>query len=125
MSYFYLASPYTHPDPHVMDLRYHMALRALGWLMKRKIWTYSPIVHCHELARLHGLPRDANYWREYNLAMLDRASGMFVLRIDGIEQSNGVAGEIQRAQDTGQRTSWLTPHDHEYVISDPWRDALP
>jgi Domain of unknown function (DUF1937) len=98
MSYNYLASPYTHINSDVMEYRYELCCEALVWLLDRKIWTYSPIVHCHEVAKKHELPRDINFWWNYNKAMLSDAMGFFILCIDGWDTSNGVAQELLYAK---------------------------
>ena|ERR1035437_3297765 len=98
MSYAYLGSPYTHEDPFVMEQRYIQAGRVLSRLLHHKIWTYSPIVHCHELAKIGGLPKDAAFWREYDFFMLSNASKMYVLCGEGYDTSKGLAAEIVEAK---------------------------
>lgn len=96
--YIYMASPYTHPEPFVMELRYIHAAKVLAYKLKRREWTYSPIIHCHELAKTYGLPKDAQFWREYDFAMLSRAKRLEVLRLEGWETSVGIVDEIEEAR---------------------------
>jgi len=103
----YLASPYTHPDPFVREERYLRAAKATVFLLSRKLWVYSPIVHCHELAKIGGLPVDADFWREYNFAVLARCTKFTVLRTDGYESSKGVAGEKAEADRLGIPVEYL------------------
>lgn len=117
MSYIYLASPYTHPTLSVMDQRYHEAVNALAWLLKQRKWTYSPIVHCHELARLHDLPRDHKFWEEYDHTMLLSAITLYILNIEGMWESKGVQGEAEFAEQERKPIFLLTPHDDTYIIS--------
>lgn len=98
MSYIYLASPYSDPDPAIVQRRYHLVLSATASLLRDCIWTYSPIVHCHELARLHSLPTDFAFWRDYNKAMLQKANAIALLDIPGWENSKGVKDELQIAE---------------------------
>ena len=93
----YLGSPYTHPDPFIMEERYLRAMRVLAGLLREKIWAYSPIVHCHELAKIGALPKDAAFWREYDFYMLSKCDELLVLRIEGWEQSQGLQAEIAEA----------------------------
>lgn len=97
----YLASPYTHADPWVMEERYLRAARVLSQLLATGLWTYSPIVHCHELAKIASLPKDAKFWQAYDFAMIRVCSKLMILRIDGWEQSRGVAAEKAEAERLG------------------------
>lgn len=95
--YSYLASPYTHPDPFVREARYLQAMIELTRRLKAGEHVYSPIVHCHELAKIADLPRDAKFWEAYNHTMLNRSSRLVVLCLPGWKESKGVADEISQA----------------------------
>jgi hypothetical protein len=97
MSYLYLASPYTHNDPAVMEERYQKAAEMCAYLLRRGMYVYSPIVHCHELAKNFDLPRDFSFWKGYNTAMLRHADKLLVLTIPGVSESVGVQEEISLA----------------------------
>lgn len=97
MSYIYLASPYTDPDPLIRELRYYQALRATADLLKVKQYVYSPIVHCHEVAKKHKLPTHFDFWQNYNFAMLRAASSFAILQADGWKESVGVLAESNEA----------------------------
>jgi len=66
-------------------------------LLKEEIWIYSPIVHCHEMAERHKLPKDFAFWEKYNRAMLETADGLYILQLDGWELSKGLQSEIKFA----------------------------
>lgn len=93
--YTYLASPYSSPNKTIQEIRYKFALRATAWLMQKGFHVFSPIVHCHELAKEFALPRDAEYWKEYNFCMLERADHLHLLLVDGWEESRGMRQEIE------------------------------
>lgn len=97
----YLASPYTDPDPWVREDRYLRAAKVLTDYLTARIWTYSPIVHCHELAKIVALPADADFWREYDFHMLSKSDMLMVLRIEGWGASKGVNAEIAEANRLG------------------------
>ena len=99
MSYHYLASPYSSPDLAICALWAQAAQRATAWLLAQRVWVYSPIVHCHELALAHSLPKDFAFWRDYNFAMLERARGLIILTIEGWKESKGVSAELAHAKD--------------------------
>lgn len=97
MGYIYLASPYSDPDPDVVESRHQTAMQAAVWFLRHKIWVYSPIVHCHDLAKLHALPTSFDYWSSYNETMLCGADYLYILCIPGWEKSKGIRGEWQFA----------------------------
>lgn len=109
----YLASPYSHIDPAIVWSRFRAAEAATAWLLERKYWCYSPIVHCHALAETHRLPTDHAYWLEYNFHMLDRADHFYVLHIPGWRESKGISAEFEYWVSLGNHgLTWLHPH-HE------------
>jgi hypothetical protein len=91
----YLATPYTHADPTIVEKRYEEAMAYTHYLLERKRWVYSPIVHCHELAKRHSLPTDFDYWRRYNYHILSRCDELYVLGIEGWRESKGVRAELE------------------------------
>jgi len=97
MSFIYLASPYTHPRATVRHDRYLKVRETTATLLKKEIHVYSPIVHCHDLAVAHNLPKEFDFWCKYNKAMLSEAVALWVLQIPGWEDSKGVKWEIMQA----------------------------
>lgn len=90
----YIASPYTHHDCRVEEERYKEVMRYTAYLLRKKEWCYSPIVHCHEMAKEHQLPTTADFWFEYNFKMLKKVDNLHVLCIEGWNKSVGVASEV-------------------------------
>ncbi len=97
MSYIYLASPYTDKTEVVMERRYQSVMDFTAKMLSAKLWVYSPIVHCHELAKAYGFPRDRGFWEDYNRAMIQPAMELWVLKLPGWEDSEGIKGEIADA----------------------------
>lgn len=95
----YLCSPYSHPDPKEMEYRFHRVAAATAWLMTHGEIVYSPIVHNHYLACNFTLPREWEFWRRFDLAMLVKADECWVLELDGWHKSVGVNAEIAFAID--------------------------
>lgn len=93
----YLASTYSHKDPAIMEERYLAAMDCAAFLLKKEEWVYSPIVHCHELAKRHELPKDFEFWMHYNRHMVVRADVLYVLCAEGWEKSIGVYEEMKLA----------------------------
>ena len=97
----YLASPYTHPESAVRQARYELTVTALAIFLKQGELVYSPIVHTHASATLFNLPKDYQYWLEFNMHFLNCSSGLYILCIDGWEHSLGVRSEIDEAARLG------------------------
>jgi len=95
--YLYLASPYSAPDPEIRETRYQLAEHATAILLRVGVAVYSPIVHCHTLAKNHDLPGDFAFWEKYNYRMLSAARKLLVLKLPGWSESIGVRAEIQYA----------------------------
>ena len=94
----YLASPYSDPDPFIREQRYLSAAKVLvERYLSQMIWAYSPIVHCHELAKIWTLPREFQFWKDYNQHMLILSTELHVLRLAGWQESAGIAHEIDVA----------------------------
>lgn len=104
---FYLASPYSHEDPFMREWRYHLAKKAIVFLLSDNLFTISPIVHSHHLGS--DLPMDHLFWANYNRALLERCDGLIVLGMDGWAQSKGVRLELALARRLHKEILWLKP----------------
>jgi hypothetical protein len=95
----YLASPYTHPDPDVVAQRVLETQRnAVALWVEHNVFVFSPIMHWHHAAVEQDLPTDAESWQGYNEHMMRFCEAVYVLCLDGWENSKGVAAEIRYAQ---------------------------
>jgi hypothetical protein len=109
MSFTYLASPYTHTSLDLMQQRYNEVMAATHWLLKHRIWVYSPIVHCHELAIRYRLPRDAKFWQAYNTTMLLASWRLLILTLPNWQDSVGVEYEMEVAEKHSLPINFLSP----------------
>lgn len=97
MAYIYLGSPYTDKSKLVQHTRYLQVSKVVADMLCHNIHVYSPIVHCHELAKRFRLPGDFDFWQEYNYAMLEQASHFHLLELEGWNDSKGLQSEIKFA----------------------------
>lgn len=109
MSFTYVASPYTHPSPEIVEARFRAVEEIVAGLLRKEVYAYSPIVHCHELAKRYELPTSFSFWAEYNYAMLDKASMLIVVKLPGWETSVGVTAELARAASLGIPVQYIEP----------------
>lgn len=98
MSYIYLGSPYSHHDPAMRHQRYRQVGRAAAHLIREGLIVYSPIVHCHLIAREFGLPKEFEFWERFDYAMLEPAGLLMVLKLPGWEESRGLTAEMAFAR---------------------------
>ena len=115
---WYLASPYSHGDPAVVAERFERTQAATVWLLGQRIWAYSPIVHCHELATKYKLPTDAKYWEDYNHNMIAKLSGVIVLLLPEWCSSKGVLAEVLHALDCNKPIKEIVLRDNEFAFGD-------
>jgi hypothetical protein len=97
----YLACPYSHPEASVRAARFRAANIAAGALMRQGLNVFSPISHTHPIAVDCELPTGFDFWEQYDRAFLSCCSALYVLKIDGWEQSKGVQTEIRIAKELG------------------------
>lgn len=92
-SYFYIASPYTHPDTYVRHERFQRVVMFTEGCLKAGIPVFSPIIHSHELVRNRDMPVPVDFWRELNHAMIRPSHGILMYMLDGWRQSVGMQDE--------------------------------
>lgn len=111
----YLASPYAHPDPAVMQQRYEAVSECAAVLMQDGKCIYSPITHNHPIAIKYSLPRDWNFWRKIDYGMLRHASAVYVLKLEGWELSVGVLAEVNEAHLLNIPVIYLNPEVYKWL----------
>lgn len=95
--FYYLASPYSHPDKRVIDYRVDLAYNHHALLLSRGVFSFCPVWSCHEAALRYDMPKDAEYWKRYNRAFIQVSAGIIVCDMDGWRQSKGVMWEFEMA----------------------------
>jgi hypothetical protein len=105
----YLASPYSHPDPAVVEQRFQQVCLASSVLMARGLFVFSPIAHTHPIAMAGKLPTGWDYWQRYDRRMIEACEQFYVLTIDGWQESKGVQAEIGIARELERTVYALTP----------------
>lgn len=100
----YLASPYTHDDPAVMQQRWLDASAAAAWLMSLGFIVFSPISMGHPVGIMGQgrIGHDFQAWEAQSFAMLDACTHLVANKIDGWNRSTGVRAEINRCRHRGK-----------------------
>jgi hypothetical protein len=105
----YLATPYSHDDPAVMQARFEAVNAAAAELMSRGQHVFSPISHSHPISVVGDLPVEWDYWEAYDKRLLAICDQLYVLTLDGWQESVGVAAEMKLARSMGKPVRFYDP----------------
>ena len=98
----YLATPYSHEDKAMEQLRYDLALEIVCWLMNtRKLKVLSPIVYSHNIALRGGGGSDWEAWKNFDEELIKFCREVWVANLDGWRTSKGIVAEVLCAQRIG------------------------
>jgi hypothetical protein len=100
---YYVASPYSHPDPEVRNERYELAVKAAKALTRLGYSAFVPIAYdgLWDLDPNYTVDHSWSFWERIDLPILDRCSALVLFEIPGWEQSRGVAGELEHCEKMG------------------------
>jgi hypothetical protein len=110
----YLATPYTSKDSAVKEERVRKVNEVAAKLINKGEIIFSPISMAHPIAVVGGLPGNWEFWDEFDRAYLNCCCKMYVLMLDGWEESTGVQAEIKIAEEFGLEIEYL---DYEEVVN--------
>jgi hypothetical protein len=101
-----VSGPYSHKDPAVKELRIKTIAKACVKLMadgKTHLAT-SPLLYglsliSHTQEGDVKLPDSYEFWEKFCLAFVEVGTELYVLNLDGWEESGGTKGEIIKAKE--------------------------
>ena len=100
--YWYIATPYT-LFKDGLDAAAEAACRVAGALIKEGVSVYSPIAHCHWIAKFSGIdPLAVDLWLEQQDPMIAGARGLIVAKLPGWDGSDGVRHEVRKFRTAGK-----------------------
>ena len=92
----YLATPYSRWRYGLYDA-YVVASVLAARLIRTGRHVYCPIAESHSIAILGGIdPLDQVFWRDRNLVIMAKCDCLIVAHLDGWEQSQGIAWEVEQ-----------------------------
>lgn len=115
MRLVYLATPYNHPDASVRERRFLTACKVAGHFMRQGVHLFCPIAHTHPIALAGDLPKGWDYWQAYDRAMLSACTELWVVKMEGWQESAGIRGEIEIARELGLKIQYV-----EFVFEPVW-----
>ena len=95
---YYLASPYSDPNKKIEEQRYQAVCQQAALLMRNGILVFSPIAHCHGIAKHGGLPGSFDFWQDYDTVMISKCDELWILTLPGWIESKGITSEIEIAE---------------------------
>lgn len=103
----YVASPYSHCDPYVRDMRYRMVRAYTSTLLAQGLPAFSPIVYGHTFTEAYKFPINFEAWAGFNHTMLRASAEMHVLKLDGWRASRGITDELEFCIDNNIPVSYV------------------
>jgi hypothetical protein len=91
----YIASPYSHEDKYVRELRYLQITDYCAKQVKEGNVVFSPITYGHILSEHVDMPTDFKFWKDFCITFLHKCSEMHIIKLDGWEESTGIQEEIK------------------------------
>lgn len=105
----YLATPYTKYRAGI-EQAFIDASALAARLMVSGVKVYSPIAHTHPMAIHGGInPLDHSVWLPFDEAMMSACSALAVAKMQGWDESYGIAYEIKHFESRGAPVFYLCP----------------
>lgn len=101
----YVGCPYWHEQEQIRSYRRRKAIEYSERLFKLGIPFYSPLMYSE---RFKNNNAKEGYWIKHGLKMVEVCTEVHVLCLDGWEESNGLIGEIARAEKMGAEIKHIT-----------------
>ena len=105
----YVAAPYTHSNPNIVQSRMGALERHLAELSAKGEVSFSPLLMHYCLGKGVELPGDYGFWRNHCLTLLSKSDILDVLMLPGWNASEGVADEIGFAKAKGITVRFTCP----------------
>lgn len=120
MHFYYISNPYNGTEEQ-KEQRAQIAAEVCGFLLKKGIYAWSPIVHNHAMMKTFNqftLEERRTKILDFDFSLLKSSKGMIVLKIEGWDQSYGVKAEIDLCNQLSIPIKYLDPQ-HLINVDDP------
>lgn len=94
-------------DKKIREERYLRVMEKTNELLKGGLCVFSPIVHCHPMSNIYGLPKDFSFWEKLDKAYINACDVVWVLMMKGWEDSVGITAEIEYAKSIGKTVIYI------------------
>lgn len=103
----YVAAPFWHEKEKVRKARRQAAILYSEQLFFKGHLFYSPLLYSE---RFEAKKQKENFWLSHGLKMVEIATSMHVLCLDGWESSAGIKGEVAKAEQLEIPVKYITSH---------------
>lgn len=103
----YLAGPYSDPSAGVREFRARKLTQLAATLTNEGHMVYSPITMFHEMAKVHQLRTDFEFYQKMNHHILDMCDEIIVYQLPGWDKSRGVQDEIEYGARSFIKTTYI------------------
>lgn len=110
---YYLAAPYSHSTPEVVEDRMEEFKHADQHLIKSGFMTVSPL-YKHWIVKDTVIPTDWEYWSKYSKSLLHSCDTLIIIMIDGWSSSTGVIEELRFAVQNSMNILFFDPVSLEF-----------
>lgn len=111
---YYLATPYTKYRRGLFGAFIDACKLAADLRWKHGIVVFSPIAHCHGMTTHGDLPPiDHKFWMEFNRPFIAACGGLLVGKLDGWDESIGIADELTQFRAAGKPVLFVDPETLE------------
>lgn len=108
----FIASPVTHSDDNVVEMRMEMAARFAAWVMDtEKKNVFPAAVADMNVTPFRTTAKSAEWWDVNMETFMEPAESCYVLALDGWESSGGVALEVGCAKRLGKEIYYYKPSE--------------
>jgi hypothetical protein len=107
--FMYLATPYTkYPDG--TEAAFKLACQVAAKLVDAGFSIYCPIAHTHPIAQYTKAdPLDSTFWIKADRPLMTAAKELWVVKMQGWQESSGIAAEINYFTEMNKRVLYLDP----------------
>jgi hypothetical protein len=103
----FISSPYSHPDDNIREQNYEKVSQIVAEYVSNGVIAISPITYGHTLIKFKNMPNDWQFWNNFCLSLLKRCDELWVLKMDGWNNSKGIAEEIEFAIKNNIRVKYI------------------
>ena len=107
MHTIYLGCPYTGTEQERID-RYEQVTKYANKLMQSGCRVFSPITHSHPIYESdNSISNDQEFWMNQDLYWMNFCDALYILCLDGWEESEGLLSEVKYARLIGIQVVYI------------------
>lgn len=116
MKLYFIACPYSDPNPEIVEQRFNQCTEVAAKLSLAGYAVYSQITMTHPINVVVSKQGKKISWTPIDEAYMARCDELIVLTLPGWDKSSGVAGEIEYFQSRGRQVWTYDEFAQEYDI---------